>query len=225
MIVATHFPFWNRHGNYFLKLYQQRSYVLALQNGPDLDGMYVCGEEGGFSLRNSGAYLMLGGNNHRTGAKSTGWKPLEDFAKAHYPHAIVAFRWANQDCISLDGIPYVGPYSQSTPHVSVITGFNKWGMTGAMAGATVLTEQILGRSSPYAPLFDPSRSIWNSKLAVNIGHTLSNFLRPTAPRCPHLGCALKWNPNERSWDCSCHGSRFDENGRKLTNPANKDLRQ
>ena len=39
--------------------------------------------------------------------------------------------------------------------------------------------------------------------------------------CPHLNCSLKWNPDEKSWDCPCHGSRFDIEGNILTNPSYK----
>ena len=42
-------------------------------------------------------------------------------------------------------------------------------------------------------------------------------------KCPHLGCQLEWNPEEKSWDCPCHGSRFDERGNLQDNPALKDL--
>ena len=42
-------------------------------------------------------------------------------------------------------------------------------------------------------------------------------------RCPHLGCRLEWNPDDKSWDCPCHGSRFDVQGRCLTEPAQTDL--
>jgi Rieske Fe-S protein len=42
-------------------------------------------------------------------------------------------------------------------------------------------------------------------------------------RCPHLGCQLEWNPEEKSWDCPCHGSRFDYRGNLLSGPAQKDL--
>ena len=42
-------------------------------------------------------------------------------------------------------------------------------------------------------------------------------------KCPHLGCQLEWNPDEKSWDCPCHGSRFDIYGRLLTGPAQTDL--
>ena len=38
-------------------------------------------------------------------------------------------------------------------------------------------------------------------------------------RCPHLGCRLEWNPAELSWDCPCHGSRFDYTGKLLNDPA------
>ena len=43
--------------------------------------------------------------------------------------------------------------------------------------------------------------------------------------CPHLGCELEWNPEEKSWDCPCHGSRFDYKGKLLDGPAQKNIVQ
>nr|WP_325201082.1 FAD-dependent oxidoreductase [uncultured Oscillibacter sp.] len=222
IVIATHFPMLNKHGGYFLKLYQSRSYVLALENAPEVGGMYVDEGEKGLSFRDYGSFLLLGGGGGRTGKKSGGWRELENFAARHYPQAKIAARWAAQDCMTLDGVPYAGPYSKGTEGLYVAAGFNKWGMTSSMAAALVLADLVQGRENPYAELFSPSRSVFRPQLAVNTWESALGLLTPTAPRCPHMGCALKYNAQEHSWDCPCHGSRFGEDGRLIDNPAADD---
>lgn len=225
IIVTTHFPLINTHGFYFLKLYQDRSYVLGLENAPNLKGMYRDEAAGGLSFRNAGDLLLLGGGGHRTGKTTSGWDSLTAAARQHFPNASVRYRWAAQDCITLDGIPYIGQYSKHTPNLYVATGFGKWGMTTAMVAATLLCDLIQGIRNPYTPVFSPARTVWRPQLFVNTAEVVKNLLTPTKPRCPHLGCALKWNPQEYSWDCPCHGSRFTEKGKLLDNPASGDLKQ
>ena len=224
IIIATHFPILNKHGAYFLKMYQRRSYVLALENAPDVDGMYLDEAEDGLSFRNAQNLLLLGGGGHRTGRRGGGWAALEDFAKRSYPQAKILCRWAAQDCMTLDQIPYIGPYAKGTEGLYTATGFNKWGMTSAMAAAGILADAVLGRENPYAALFSPSRSMLRPQLAANAAEATLSLLKPTAPRCPHMGCALTWNRREHSWDCPCHGSRFTETGALLEGPATGDLR-
>lgn len=219
MIVATHFPIFNKHGGYFLKLYQHRSYVLALKGAQEVNGMYVDEADTGLSFRNYGDMLLLGGGGHRTGKQGGCWQELEQLAKEWYSGAEIVGRWAAQDCMSLDGISYIGQYARSTPDIYVATGFNKWGMTNAMVAATILRDRICRKANPYAEVFSPTRPMWHPQLAVNAFESTVGLLTPWAPRCPHLGCALKYNRAEHSWDCACHGSRFDEDGRLLDNPA------
>lgn len=223
IIVATHFPFINKHGAYFLKMFQHRSYVIALEDAPQLDGMYVDEAANGLSFRNYENLLLIGGGDHRTGKKGGGWGELRSFAKKYFPGAREKYHWATQDCITLDGVPYIGRYSSGTENLYVSTGFNKWGMTSSMVAATLLTDMLCGRSSPYEDVFNPSRTILRPQLAKNAVEAVVNLLTPTTPRCPHLGCALKWNPTERTWDCPCHGSRFAANGKLIDNPATGNL--
>ena len=223
IVVATHFPFLNKHGSYFLKLYQQRSYVLALEGAADVQGMYLGVEENGLSFRNAEGLLLLGGGGHRTGRRGGGWTALTAAAKRYYPDARICCRWAAQDCMTLDGAPYIGPYSARTEGVFVATGFNKWGMTSAMAAAMILRDLVQGRENPWAAAFSPERSILRPQLAVNGLEAVRSLVTPAGPRCPHMGCALKWNAAERSWDCPCHGSRFSERGALLDGPATGDL--
>lgn len=224
ILIATHFPILNKHGAYFLKLYQQRSYVLALENGGKVDGMYLdCGENG-LSVRNAGRWLLLGGGGHRTGKQGACWRLPEEAAKRYFPQARIAARWATQDCMTLDGMPYIGQYSRATPNLYVATGFQKWGMSTSMAAAGILSDLIRGRENPYTDLFSPSRRMLHKQLLINGADAAVNLIRPTRPRCPHLGCALRWNGAEHSWDCPCHGSRFGADGKLLNNPATGNLK-
>ena len=224
VVVTTHFPFINKHGLYPLKLYQHRSYVIALENAKNVNGMYVDEEKTGMSFRNYGDLLLLGGGGHRTGKKGGNWNELRSFAKTHYPEAEEKYFWSAQDCMSLDGIPYIGQYSKNTPDLFVASGFNKWGMTSSMAASEILADLITDRKNDFADLFSPSRSMLRPQLVVNGFESVTGLLTPSKKRCPHLGCALKRNEAEHSWDCPCHGSRFSAEGRVLDNPANGNLK-
>ena len=224
VIVTTHFPFINKHGSYFLKLYQHRSYVIALRGAGSVGGMYVDEDKKGFSFRDYKDYLLLGGGGHRTGNLNQEMFDLIKFVTYHYPKAKCCYEWAAQDCMSLDGVPYIGKYSASTKNLYAATGFNKWGMTGAMVAAQLLTDIITEKKNQYLSVFSPSRSIVKPQLFINASEATKNLLTFSTKRCPHMGCALKWNKAEHTWDCPCHGSRFSRKGILLDNPANGDLK-
>lgn len=223
VIFATHFPIDNKHGMYFLKLYQHRSYVIALKNAADVNGMYIDENRMGMSFRNYKDYLLVGGGAHRTGKTGGNWKEIRQFIAKYYPSSKEVSIWATQDCMSLDHIPYIGKYSKEMPNCYVASGFNKWGITSSMVAAMILSDMILEKANPYQEVFDPSRNMVKPQLFFNSFEATKNLLTITKKRCPHLGCALKWNELEHSWDCPCHGSRFDEDGTLLDNPANVDL--
>lgn len=125
--------------------------------------------------------------------------------------------------MTLDGIPYIGKYSKLTHNLYVATGFNKWGMTSSMVAAKLLTDQLLNRENEFSEIFSPSRTMIRPQLLINSFEAVKNLCTVSNHRCTHLGCALKWNKEEHTWDCPCHGSRFAEDGSIIENPAVKEL--
>lgn len=123
----------------------------------------------------------------------------------------------------------------------VATGYKKWGMSSAMAASLLLADLVTGRDNPYEKLFTPQRLHMRAaagNLITDLGESVrglsKGWLRPWKKqgesgekcwtRCSHLGCRLEWNPDEESWDCPCHGSRFDREGHLLDEPAKCGLR-
>ena len=266
IVFATHYPLLNKKGFYFARLHQERSYAIALENVTPPSGMYYGYEPYAFSFRSYKGRLILGGGNHRTGENSRGGKYelLRQGAQTLFSQGKEVAHWSAQDCITASGVAYIGPLSGAMPHCYVATGFHKWGMTGAMAAAEILSAQICDGGHPQEAIFDPrspvqqrpgkilsegshaikglSRRVIHGVLPlpqeIPIGHGAvaevegkqMGVYRASAEEyyavdlaCPHLGCRLEWNPDEKTWDCPCHGSRFDYQGRLIANPAQKPL--
>lgn len=264
-VVCTHFPFVNIKGGYFIRMHQERSYVLALKNAPEIKNMYICADKSGYNFRRSGDYMILSGCSHRTGVGCTNhFDTLTKKARLFYPHAKTEYKWSTQDCITIDGLPYIGPLSHSMPRVYVATGFGKWGMSTAMTAACIITDMVIsGRTkldfySPYR-LNSPAAF---SGLKENVKATAGGFMKWLSPvssrnideikngnaavvringekkgvykdengklhtvslKCPHMGCELTFNKSDKTWDCPCHGSRFDIDGQLINNPAKANI--
>ncbi|HHD2751778.1 TPA: FAD-dependent oxidoreductase [Clostridium perfringens] len=267
IVVATHYPIMNAPGYYFMKMHQERSYVIALENVKDIDGMYIDVDKSGYSFRTYKNLLLLGGIKQRTGENEEGgsYDELRRVAKELYPKSKEKYHWSAQDCMTVDGIPYIGKYSDETPNIYVATGFNKWGMTSSMVSAMIISDMILEKENDFSEIFSPKRFELSSSInniANDLITTAKNFIAQkiyipssdiehikngeagiveyngekvgvykdnegkefiVSTKCAHLGCQLSWNKDELTWDCPCHGSRFDYKGRLIGSPATKDI--
>ena len=269
ILFCCHYPFPKLPGFYFLRQHQERSYVLALKHTLPLQDYYLGIDGEKLSLRPCGAFLLLGGSGHRTGENALGgnYEVLETAAKRLWPQCRVSARWSAQDCIPLDGIPFIGRFSKGHPNWLIATGFQKWGMSSSVLASMVLSDLAQDLPPmPEAALFSPQRFHLRAsvkQLADDSVHAVRSLSRgllepgripvDTLPpghggiveidgkkrgvyrdeqgqlfsvsvKCPHLGCQLEWNPEEKTWDCPCHGSRFDIHGTPLNGPANTELR-
>jgi glycine/D-amino acid oxidase-like deaminating enzyme/nitrite reductase/ring-hydroxylating ferredoxin subunit len=270
VVLATHAPFSKL--TLQLELAQYRSYVVAgrVANAPaglfwDLDDPYHYVRR---AWRGGDAYLVVGGEDHRTGTPpelgvDAPFAELEAYAARFgvQPDA----RWSAQVVESADGLPFIGKPDPSQD-LYVATGFGGNGTTFGTLAAMLISDAILGRDNAYAELYRANR--WKPLAALRAvvsenletaAHLVSGHLKPAshAPLaefpigvgrivshdgkrlavyrdqdgamhavsaiCTHMGCQVAFNPLERSWDCPCHGSRFDLEGRVLDGPATKPL--
>lgn len=195
VVLASHYPIINVPGFYFLKMYQEASYIIGIETKlPLFDGMYINTKSPISSFRtaiyNDKRIVLIGGSEHKVGTTddlSNCYTNLENFAKSLYPDAKVLFRWETQDCISLDKIPYIGEFSNMMPNMYVATGFKKWGMTTSNVAANIICNKILGNENEYEDIFLSTRfkPIKNGTEFTNMLKQVSTSLVLDKFKIPH----------------------------------------
>jgi len=268
LVIASHYPCYNKAGMYFSRLWTDRSYVIAIKAKEKYPGgMYITAEEPGRSLRSQntddGELILVGGEHHKTGQgidTIKHYKALVDYATEHFTVLDIPYRWSAQDCMTLDDIPYIGRFKSDTPNLYIATGFGKWGMTNSTVASLLLRDLIIMGRSPWQEVYNPSRKtiaasaktfvmenlnvakeLIKGKLAsipedvelepgegkvVEVGGEKAGAYKDYDGKvyvvnttCTHMGCELKWNSAEKTWDCPCHGSRFSYKGDVVEGPA------
>ena len=276
VVIATHYPIKNFPGVYFSKIYQDKTYVIAVdigENKKTIDGMFIQSCEPVISFRtakyNEKELLIVAGSGHKTGQPNSkiedNFINLENYIKKYYPNSKIMFKWSTEDCITLDKIPYIGKFSNLLSNMYVATGFKKWGMSTSHVAGKIITDLILNNKNKYADIYKATRlnPIKNIKELGNMikestNSLVLNKLKPintefkdiklgeggiveidgekvgiykrqdgeifaVKPYCGHLGCLISWNNLEKTWDCPCHGSRYDYIGNIITEPILKGL--
>ncbi len=178
--------------------------------------------------------LIVGGNGHHVGESATAarWDLLERWAAEHFGRIEVTHRWATHDLVATDHVPFIGRLHSRSQRRWVATAFGKWGMTNRFVAARLISDAIDERDpAPWASTFDATRvrsTITSEFVAAGITatqHLLGDRIgRRPEPRCTHQGCVLRRDEALGTWDCPCHGSRFDAKGTVLQGPANTSLK-
>lgn len=165
VIIATHYPFFDGGGLYFSRIYADRSYVIGARIAEDFpSGMYITAEDPVRSLRatpyEDSQLILFGGDSHKTGQDPNSnihYRNVLDFANKNFQVKDIPYRWSTQDCMTIDGIPFVGHLTSQSGNIYVATGFNKWGMSNSTAAAMILKDLIVNGANPWAPVYDPHR--------------------------------------------------------------------
>jgi glycine/D-amino acid oxidase-like deaminating enzyme/nitrite reductase/ring-hydroxylating ferredoxin subunit len=240
VVLATGTPFLDR-GLAFAKLEPHRSYVVVARGVRPPAEMFLSAGSPGRSLRSverpgDEAVLMAGGSGHvvgRAGSEQRRLADLRQWLDTHYPDAQETHAWSAQDYGAPDGVPYFGPLPRGRGHIHVAAGFDKWGMTNAVAAGLGITSEILDDELPgwVRPLrhriTGPGEAVRVAALNARVGVAACRSLPGigSRPLCSHLGGVLRRNDVEDTWDCPLHGSRFAADGTVLEGPATRPLRR
>jgi glycine/D-amino acid oxidase-like deaminating enzyme/nitrite reductase/ring-hydroxylating ferredoxin subunit len=155
VVLATGTPILDR-GLYFAKTEPYRSYVAAFRvPGPVPQCMHLSAETPARSLRTArdadGELLLVGGDGHpagRGGSTAARVAELTTWAQQTFPGAERTTWWAAQDYRSVNRVPFVGWLPRGRGRVYLATGYDKWGMTNAVAAAISLTADLTGAEPP-----------------------------------------------------------------------------
>jgi glycine/D-amino acid oxidase-like deaminating enzyme/nitrite reductase/ring-hydroxylating ferredoxin subunit len=162
VIIATGMPILDR-GLYFARESPPRSYVVAVRAPWRPEGMYISADQPARSLRThpvgGDELVLVGGESHKpgTGDPAERYARLERFAREHFDVTEVAYRWASQDYMPADGMPYVGRLWPFSDRILTATGFKKWGLANGSAAAMMLSDRVLGRDNRWSGTFDSMR--------------------------------------------------------------------
>lgn len=190
IVIATGYPIVNVPGWYFMKL-EQREY---------------------------GIIRSTSETNGRIYASSDGKRILDPVFDGS---AKQEERFKGIETFTPDGLPYAGPYSVKTPNLFVAAGYGGAGLLGSIIAAKAISAYVLGLPTEEYRIYSGQRKLPSLQMPLSIGKCyVSAWLHhPRAPRCPHMGCRLIYNPHTRIWECPCHGSRFDDIGHVLSSPS------
>ena len=268
VIIASHYPFYNKQDAYYARISQTMTYAILVKAKEKFPGgMFINAEKPNRSMRGlnteSDEHILIVGDSHKTGQggdTNQHYNALVDFAKNLFTVEDIPYRWSTQDCMTADGVPYVGFYSAEMPNIYIATGFGKWGISNSLVSSILINDLITKGSSPWEGIYNPSResnipaieeaSKQNPNIPINPmdnniakgltdvgvkngegkivdinGKKIGAFrdedgkLHLINPTCAHMGCEVNWNAAERTWDCPCHGSRYDIDGNVISGPA------
>ena len=231
ILIATHYPIASTQKGLLFKLSISRSYLTATPIVDTLNGQYLSVDTDSRTVRSATIdgehYLLYGGGSHNAGTVTdTGQyydmlsQELEQQFHLQKPISL----WSNQDIETIDRIPYIGAI---TDHLSIATGFHKWGLSNSLVAGEIICAQLCSEFHEATDLFSPRRKLsangWLTAL-MQTGFIGEQFItghvkRRSAPKCRHLGCKTNWNEADRTWDCPCHGSRYNEDGTIIEGPT------
>ncbi len=247
VVIASHYPYFNLPFLFPIKGRLEKSYLSASVY-KDNPVSLISYSNPFISARNYKNYLVYLSNSDSLSNNTCDKNNFEELIKKlNDLNLHPDYLWSNIDIITNDGLPYIGKIKDN---LFIGTGYNTWGLTNGVLAGKIISDMICGKDSEYINLFNPKRINFSKCLGMisDIYENIKGYVKGFSVKnddviykdedgskimnydgykvfhkCPHLGCGLIFNEVEKTFDCPCHGSRFDKNGKCISGPSNKDI--
>ena len=250
VVIASHYPYFNIPYLFPIKASLEKSYLSASKTLARPISL-ISYNKPTISIRNYKDYLIYLSNSHSLNKHICAKENFIELQNKLKDLKLKPdYLWSNIDIMTNDGLPYIGRLKDN---ILIGTGYNTWGLTNGPLAGQILSDIITGKENEYIELFNPKRINLTNILGIitNVYKNISGFIKGYLVRnnkvtykkidkqkvmiyqdkeshivnrkCPHFGCGLVFNEVEKTWDCPCHGSRFDLDGKCTMSPSNHDI--
>lgn len=253
LVVACHYPFFLLPLLAPVKTYIKREYVSAGKMDEKNKYMAICIDKELHSIRFYKDYLIYGSNDLRLTSCVDYKKGYDENRRKIQDYFSVKpeYSWMNQDMMSNDYLPFIGKVKNDFYIAFGYNAWGMTnGVLGAKIISDLILNRKNEYQELFNPrrinlvmtvnsLVGLFHYIWgyilglvkkNNPKYVEIDGILYGIYRDKEKKehivklvCPHMKCFLVFNEEEMTWDCPCHGSRFDINGKVITGPACKEI--
>lgn len=252
VVVASHYPYFSLPFLFPIKGNLEKSYLSASRKKLGKSISLISYDTPFISARTYLDYLIYLSNSHNVSSQIGGKDHFEELVKKITELGLEPeYLWSNMDIMTNDGLPYVGeiddkivlatgyntwgmtngilagkmvsdliggidncylslfdPKRKNSSMLieSVIDGY--YSASGLVKGFFSKSEQV-----EYKRVEGKEVAVYRDEKGDHVVYT----------KCPHMGCRLIFNEVEKTWDCPCHASRFDVDGKCISGPANQDI--
>lgn len=244
IIMASWYPFFVKPYFFPIKVHLEKSYLSCFEtkNKHNITGINLSKNVKSFQYTKDYFIYLINSHILCNGDNKDNFKDLINKKPQ--------FVWSNIDIITNDHMPLIGEIQDN---LYLGTGYNTWGNTNSTLAGKILSDIILKKDNKYIEIFNPKRSLTLQKFGnsfVNIFYNIKGLIKyliekkervyyyedkavyvsPTGKhyvvkrKCPHLKCNLIFNSVEHTWDCPCHGSRFDLSGNCIFGPSEYNIK-
>lgn len=251
LILASHYPYFNLPFMFPIKGYLEKSYLSASKYSED-DVSLISYSKPVISMRNYNNYLVYLSNSHDVGIDTNDKNNFEELIKKVKDLNLEPeYLWSNMDIFTNDGLPYIGEIKERLLIGTGYNTWGL--ANGVLAGKIMsdillgnnndyidlfypkrknlsiftgsFKDGIVSVEGYLSGLFNNSDKV---KYDIYNGKEIAVYedekgTHKVYIKCPHMGCKLLFNEIEKTWDCPCHASRFDIDGKCISGPSNENI--